>query len=153
MKTIKYLTYLLRHKYHVGLACFREGLYWRGLIHDLSKFLPSEWIPYLNWFYGDNPEWWSGTFNVAWLKHIHRNPHHWQHWILREDSGEVELLEMPDRYLIEMVCDWYGAGIAQNKTGGWDETWRWFQENRDRISLHWHTRELVEAFLQSKITS
>jgi len=54
-KTIKkykqYLSYLIRHKWFVMLECFKEGLYWQGIIHDLSKFLPSKLFPYANFFY------------------------------------------------------------------------------------------------------
>lgn len=30
------------HKWLVMKHCFRLGLYWRGLTHDLSKYMPSE---------------------------------------------------------------------------------------------------------------
>ena len=51
MKYIKYLRYLIIHKFWVFIYCCQYGLYWRGIIHDLSKFLPSEFIPYANYFY------------------------------------------------------------------------------------------------------
>lgn len=57
MKNIKYLKYLLCHKWYVMIECFREGLIWQGLMHDLSKFLPSEFIPYANFFYPDKNCW------------------------------------------------------------------------------------------------
>lgn len=52
IKYLKYLRYLLRHKWYVGIECFKRGLYWRGIIHDMSKFRPAEFIPYTNFFYG-----------------------------------------------------------------------------------------------------
>jgi len=51
-KYLQYLSYVLRHKWHVSLECFHHGLYWRGITHDLSKFLPDEFIPYARYFYG-----------------------------------------------------------------------------------------------------
>jgi len=54
MKYLKYLKYILKHKWYVMIECFKNGLIWRGLMHDLSKFLPSEFIPYANFFYGNN---------------------------------------------------------------------------------------------------
>ena len=33
---------ILVHKACVGRFCFQTGLYWRGLVHDLSKFHPVE---------------------------------------------------------------------------------------------------------------
>lgn len=52
MNNIKYLKYLIKHKFYVTRECFRIGLYWRGLVHDLSKFNPMEWVAYRNYFYG-----------------------------------------------------------------------------------------------------
>ena len=50
-KHLKYAGYVFRHKFYVALACFKQGLYWRGLTHDMSKFLPTEWTPYAEFFY------------------------------------------------------------------------------------------------------
>ena len=127
------------------MACFKFGLYWQGLIHDWSKFLPSEFFPYANFFYGSGKE---RSFDVAWLLHQKRNPHHWQYWILREDSGNVKYIEMPDKYIWEMIADWKGAGRAQR--GGpdtWDETRLWYNKNKKSIRLNPNTRTFIEGFL------
>jgi hypothetical protein len=52
-KHLKYLKYVLTHKWYVLLKCIELGIPWRGIVHDLSKFLPSEWSPYVEYFYGD----------------------------------------------------------------------------------------------------
>jgi len=100
---IKYLNYVLRHKWFVSLECFKRGIIWRGILHDLSKFLPSEFIPYARFFYEpdgasrqnkirDKTGYYKPTdsgdekFDKAWLAHIHRNAHHWQHHILFYDT-------------------------------------------------------------------
>ena len=123
MKYLKYLKYVLRHKWFVLIACLKQGLYWQGLMHDISKFRPSEFFPYANHFYGGTNELKykkvaqtkggylksedSGDFSYdyAWLLHIHRNPHHWQHWILIQDEDDNKILEMPIKHLKEMICD------------------------------------------------
>jgi hypothetical protein len=89
------------------VECWKRGLIWRGLVHDMSKFLPSEWITYAEYFYGNlrSTEFfdlqarygcaelapWGESiedlFSLSWLRHQHRNPHHWQYWILRNDDG------------------------------------------------------------------
>ena len=112
-KHLKYLRYIILHKWYVAMECFKFGLYWRGIKHDWSKFLPSEWFPYVESFYGNR----SGfgvkeKFDKAWLLHQHRNSHHWQHHILREDSGATKILQMPYEDALEMYCDWVGAGRA-----------------------------------------
>lgn len=58
MKYWKYLWYVIRHKWYVMLACFgyrkaHTGMIWLGLLHDWSKFLPSEFFPYAEHFYGE----------------------------------------------------------------------------------------------------
>ena len=52
-KYFKYFHYIIRHKWFVFLECYKEGIIWRGITHDLSKFLPSEFFPYANHFYGE----------------------------------------------------------------------------------------------------
>lgn len=82
-------------------------------------------------------------FNVAWLKHQHRSPHHWQHWVLQEDDGDKFALEMPVKYVKEMICDWRGAGKAQ----GFNDTPAWYLKNKDKMILAPATRLLVESLL------
>jgi hypothetical protein len=120
---------------------------WRGLVHDLSKFLPSEWTPYVHAFYapdGSSRYMETPEFNRAWLLHQHRNPHHWQHWCLRMDCGYVAVLEMPREFAREMVADWIGAGMAQGKP----DTLAWYEQNADKMLLHPNTREMAEGLLK-----
>lgn len=155
----QYLKYVLRHKWHVFVWCVRYGIPWAGIVHDLSKFSPREWFPYVDKFYGGpHPEanhgdvrayfgdigtkaWVEARFDAAWNHHQKRNPHHWQYWVLMEDSGSVCCLPMPDRYRKEMLADWRGAGMAIN---GKDETRDWYLKNRAKMQLHPETRRWVE---------
>ena len=91
-------------------------------------------------------------FDKAWLHHIHMNPHHWQHFVLSQDDGEVKCLEMPAHFAREMVSDWIGAGVAQGKT---DKTsvLVWYEKNKQFIKLHDRTRELVESLIKVYVHS
>jgi len=158
----KYLKYILRHKYYVFIECIKLGLIWRGIVHDLSKLLPSEFIPYARFFYGNYPTWSdmlpgiksvyfgptvetvSKDFDKAWLLHQHRNKHHHQFWVLKEDDGGVKVIPIPSKYCKEMVADWRGASIAIK---GFDDTLNWYKGNKDRMILHESTRNLVELLL------
>jgi len=152
----KYLKYVVRHKWFVMLACFKVGLYWRGITHDLSKFRPSEFIPYARFFYGipnkrrDGTGYYKATdtgdkdFDFAWLLHQKRNQHHWQWWMLPEDDGGIKLIEMPDRFILEMVCDWRGAGKAQRNP---TSTVEWYLANKDKMQLHPNTIDKLEDLL------
>lgn len=144
---LRYLRYVLRHKWFVLVAGLKVGApVWRLLIHDWSKFMPIEWSAYVGKFYGSSPS--SAAvdlaFDRAWLHHQHANPHHWQHWVLREDDGATKLLRIPESFLREMVADWMGAGRAI--TGRWEAT-DWYVKNRDRIQLDRGSRVRVERLL------
>lgn len=152
---LKYLIYVLRHKWFVLVECFRIGLIWRGIKHDWSKFLPSEWIPYTHYFYPNGKaaarrdatgyykptDTGDAAFDFAWLLHQKRNRHHWQWWILPLDDGGFKVLEMPLRDRQEMLCDWRGAGRAQGKP----DTLAWYTKNKDRMMLGPVTRHYVET--------
>lgn len=161
-KYIKYLSYLIRHKWFVLIECFKKEQFWRGITHDLSKFRLDEFIPYAKYFYGNYPDWnkvkYNGhylyrhtkqgveeAFDLAWLKHQHRNPHHWQHWVLREDSGNIKCLDMPDNYLEEMICDWTGAGRAITGNNDPKECKKWYLKNYNKIHLSKWSRTRVNA--------
>ena len=123
MKHLKYLSYVVRHRWFVFVECVKLGVIWRGLVHDLSKFLPDEWFPYASYFYDPAPD--GGhrprqkeAFDLAWLKHQHRNPHHWQYWILREDSGAVKVVGP------------------------------WYAKNQHRIELHEESRDLLHSLME-----
>lgn len=163
MKKIKYFNYLwyiLKHKYYVTLECFKRGLYWRGLIHDWSKFLPKEFIPYARHFGGNIKEGRDKTgyykpydtgdaaFDFAWFQHQKINRHHWQWWLMPKDGDEkgFKVLPMSYKYRLEMLCDWFGAGRAQ----GTPDTRAWYLVNKDKLILHPETRKWIERQLKIK---
>ena len=161
---LKYLKYVLRHKWFVYVAGRHLGVsIWRLFKHDWHKFLPSEWNPYVAYFYGptvalkdtepDDYKYWSArepvcaAFNHAWNLHQKRADHHWQFWLITMDSGETQCLQMSEQATREMVADWYGAGRAI--TGKW-EAEEWYLKNRDKIKLFPKTREIVEYIFEER---
>ena len=146
----KYLGYVWRHKVSVYREARLLGVgFWQALIHDWTKFLPDEFLPYMNHFNrgltGVGYEGFDRAYDLAWLKHIHRNKHHWQHWILQTDTEGVKTIRIPERYVREMIADWRGVGVALGK--GRDNATKWYQENKDTLSLHPDTRSRVEVLL------
>ena len=77
--------------------------------HDISKYSDEEYDAYDKYFYGKQGKTIEikDAFNFAWLHHIHANPHHWQHWVLINDDDGTKALEIPEEYVIEMICDWW----------------------------------------------
>jgi len=155
-KHLKYLSYVIRHRWYVFVECLKMGLVWRGLVHDLSKFLPSEWFPYVNYFNGEwrckgdvppdykAPQEIKAAFDLAWLKHQHRNPHHWQYWRLREDDGGTKVLPMPPVFVKEMLADWRGAGKAQGQTS----LGPWYAKHYWKIEVAKETRDLLHSLME-----
>lgn len=115
--------------------------------HDQSKSNPDEYEAYDAYFYGGNRSYAVvEAFRRAWLLHIHRNPHHWQHWVLINDDpdeGEV-LLEMPYNYIIEMICDWWAFSWEK---GDLSEIFSWYDERSAYMKLAPKTRQTVEDIL------
>jgi len=144
MKYFKYLSYVIRHKWFVFVECCKMGIIWRGLLHDLSKLLPDEFFPYVNYFYGNKKvrdETDDKAFDFAWLLHQKKNKHHWQWWILLEDNGEIKIFDMPLEYKKEMLADWKGAGRA---LGHGDDVREWYGKNKNKMQLHPETRSWIE---------
>ena len=152
-----YLKYVLVHKWFVFVAACKLGIPWLGIIHDWHKFRPSEWGPYVNHFHGkkakkvirDETGYYKPTdtgdpaFDFAWLLHQKLGRHHWQWWVLPEDTEGMKILPMSDRYRREMLADWIGAGRAQGKT----DTRAWYLKNGHKLQLHPDTRKWVERML------
>lgn len=115
--------------------------------HDKSKSEPDEYEAYDAYFYGNNKSFEVvQNFKKAWLLHIHRNPHHWQHWVLiNDDPNEGEIaLQMPYKYVIEMICDWWSFSWQK---GDLTEIFKWYNEHKDYIKMNAKTSELVKSIL------
>ena len=97
--------------------------------HDQSKYSKEEYDAYDNYFYGNRSYEVVRVFNVAWLHHIHNNPHHWQYWILNNDNPDegMILLDMPDEYILEMICDWWSFSWTK---GDLYEIFNWYNERK-----------------------
>ena len=115
--------------------------------HDKSKNEPDEYDAYDAYFYGRNRSFQVvQDFNYAWLNHIHRNPHHWQHWILLNDEpneGEI-ILDIPYHYILEMICDWWAFSWAK---GDLTEIFNWYDQHKRYMKLSEKTRKTVEDIL------
>lgn len=115
-KTITY------HKYMVAKMCFRVGLYKQGLLHDLSKYTPTEFLMGARYYAGgkkspNNIERVRKGYSSAWLHHKGRNKHHFEYWLdYSLDRNEKTLVGMkiPKKYMVEMFIDRVCAGKVYN---------------------------------------
>ena len=116
--------------------------------HDASKYNIDEYEAYRNYFY-DNCFEDEKPFNVAWLKHIHKNPHHWNYWVLI-DSAKITALDMPKEYIVEMVCDWWSFSW---KSDNLYEIFTWYECHGNEMKLSEDTRRTVENILKQLNTA
>ena len=160
--SIQYDEYLTQHKNNVyrGYEWIRTNLpelligsydYDNQLMHchDTSKSDKEEYDAYDAYFYGGNRSYQVvRDFNYAWLRHIHMNPHHWQHWILTHDDADegTTILDMPYNYIIEMICDWWAFSWSR---GNLREIFNWYEEHKDYMKLSNKTRYEVTCILDS----
>lgn len=153
---VKYLKYVLKHKWYVFKECYRLGIPWRGIVHDISKLYPSEWFPYTKYFYGENGNAYGiedeieQKFDKAWLKHQNRNKHHWQYWVLLKDDGNIYPIDMPIKYVKEMYADWVGAHKATNNKSTVIE---WYEKNELKMLLSPTTIKEIERMLYDKTST
>jgi hypothetical protein len=115
----KHFKTICKHKYYVGQECFKLGLYWQGIVHDLSKFGPTEFISSARYFQGDKTpieaEKIENGYSLAWLNHKAKNRHHWEYYIDFTEGRAIIMCPIPDKYVKEMFCDFVGASKAYNQ--------------------------------------
>ena len=101
-----------------------------ALIHDLSRFLPDEFVAEV--LYSVNKTNGLARMTEAQRRHHHRNKHHWQHWVVLDESRLYPVaVEMPARYVNEMVGGWIGELLADGRIS-LDE---FFLERKDSIIM------------------
>ena len=101
---------ITRHRHLVIAHCARAGILWQGLLHDLSKYSPTEFIQGVRYFDGHHSptedERKTKGYSLAWMHHKGRNRHHWEYWTDYSQEAHAYLpVPMPRRYLAEMICD------------------------------------------------
>lgn len=116
--------------------------------HDQSKYSPEEYEAYLNWFYpidGDESNRNEDEFNRAWSHHQRENPHHYQHFILVKDDGDTIFLDMPEKDIVHMLCDWHSFSAQDPSSTAYD----WYSKNQDRMKLSDNTKEFIDRVIDN----
>ena len=118
MHPIKHFKTITHHKFLVMQGCFRLGLYRQGIMHDLSKYSPTEFLVGAKYYLGtrspNDGERMDKGYSSAWLHHKGRNKHHLEYWIDYNPEADHQMtgLVMPVQYVAEMFCD----RVAASKT-------------------------------------
>lgn len=136
--------------------------------HDLSKYSYNEYTAYDRYFYGGGRDTEEGReeFGMAFLNHVHQNPHHWQNWVLIDDDAsdslngtQVRPFDMDDDYILEMIADWWSFSLNgfldrcsdpkqdSNDFSDLYGIFDWYDKNKESIIFSPTTRNKVESFL------
>lgn len=154
IKCLRHFNTITKHKWEVMKACFKCGLYWQGIVHDLSKYSFAEFFSSAKYFQGNSSpidaEKSEKGYSYAWLHHRGRNPHHWEYWIDNLSQGGKAVV-IPYKYCMEMICDWIGAGKVYNKEM-WSpsEPYKFFCKKlqNSEIKLHPDVKTFLSVVLQ-----
>lgn len=153
---IKHFNTITEHKLLVMKYCFKVGLYKQGLLHDLSKYSPSEFIPGVKYYQGTcSPNVGERNdlgYSKAWMHHKGRNKHHFEYWndhVLGTPRGTYSPLEMPKKYVAEMFCDRLAATRIYNK-GHYNSRMplEYYEGAEETIEMHPNTKKILRFLLE-----
>lgn len=150
-KTISY------HKLLVARGCFKVGLYRQGILHDLSKYSPAEFIVGARYYQGtrspNNAEREKKGYSEAWMHHKGRNRHHFEYWTDYSNDpdkrGCVVPVPMPDRYIAEMIMDRIAASkVYKGKDYTDAAPLEYYLQGRANKLIHPKTARKLEKMLR-----
>ncbi len=150
---LKHFLTVSKHRNAVMRHCFKAGIPVRGLLHDLSKFSPAEFIAGVKYYQGNRSpnemERELFGYSAAWLHHKGRNKHHFEYWNdVSPVSKRYEPVKMPVKYFKEMFCDRVAASkIYQGKNYTDAHPFNYFDKGNARLYLHKDTAALLEKCL------
>ncbi len=142
---IGHLKTVINHKWVVFKLCVKAGIPIRGILHDLSKFSPTEFFESVKYYQGGKRSPIVGArndkgYSEAWLHHSGRNKHHLQYWY---DIDVETPIVIPYKYSVEMICDKLAAGIVyQGKN--------WTKEFELK---YWNERESNKKYVNEKMNN
>lgn len=144
---------ITKHRHQVIRHCFKAGIGFQGLRHDLSKYTPVEFLNGVKYYDGKRSpnelEREDKGYSSAWLHHKGRNRHHFEYWVdyspvLKKNTP----VKMPLKYVVEMFCDRVAASKiyqADNYTDA--HPINYFERGRDHRIIHPETSDLLEKLL------
>ncbi len=154
MKAWQHFKTITKHRLLVMSGCFKVGLYWRGLVHDLSKYSPTEFLSGARYYQGNRSpntaEREDKGYSEAWMHHKGRNKHHYEYWTdISRETRRYESLPMPRKYLVEMVMDRRAACMTyQGKDYTDGAALAYFRKSMERDRMHAQTRQELDYLLE-----
>jgi len=139
----------------VILHCKKAGILCQGLLHDLSKYTPTEFLAGAR-YYTDGTKSPNETereifgYSPAWLHHKGRNRHHFEYWNdYNKEAGRVMPVVMPKKWVKELLCDRVAASkIYQGKNYTNQHPLSYFLRGNTNRFIADETAQAVENFLR-----
>lgn len=144
---------ITKHRNKVISHCFKSGIFWRGILHDLSKYSYTEFIKGVKYYQGtrspNEMEREVIGYSEAWMHHKGRNRHHFEYWVdYNPVTKKNEPVKMPVVFVKEMFCDRVAASkIYQGKNYVESQPLEYFLRGKDRRVIHPETSDLLESWL------
>lgn len=149
----KHIKIIRTHRKYVRKACFKMGLFWQGLTHDLSKYSPTE-LSICKYYTGKKSPHQVAReelgYSPSWVHHYHTNKHHHMFWIDETETGEIIPMKMPFKFVCESLADMLGASKAYNL-----ENWRpemllnyWEQKCLGKRIMHEDSIQLLDTLIR-----
>ena len=153
MQIINHFLTITRHRHQVIKNCFKAGIPLRGLLHDLSKYTPTEFIAGARFYQGSRSpnegEREAYGYSKAWIHHKGINKHHFEHWTdYNPKTRKIEGAPMPTKYVIEMFCDRVAASkIYMGDKYDDSSALMYFEKSRKTRMIHKRTSDMLEYLL------
>lgn len=150
---IRHFKTITKHRHAVIRHCFRAGIGFQGLFHDLSKYSYIEFSNGAKYYQGtrspNEKERELFGFSYAWLHHKGRNKHHFEYWVdVNPITKYYEPVPMPVNYLIEMFCDRIAASkIYKGKEYNDGSAYDYYINGKAKFHMHPHTAKELERLL------
>ena len=151
---IKHFRTITKHRHRVMINCFKAGIPLQGLLHDLSKYSPTEFIVGARYYQGyRSPNEYEREligYSRAWIHHKGRNPHHFEYWTdINRETKLYEPVEMPIKYLTEMFCDRVAASKIYRGDAYTDSSaLEYYIHGQAASKMHPKTAKLLEEWLR-----
>ena len=152
-KFFSHLKTVTSHRHKVIKHCAKIGILRRGLLHDLSKYSPTEFLPGVRYYQGtrspNEAEREQFGHSLAWMHHKGRNRHHFEYWVdYSPKTKKNEPVKMPLVFVKEMFCDRLAASkIYQGENYTESHPLEYFERGKQNRIIHPETSDLLESWL------
>ena len=144
---------ITKHRHQVIKHCYKAGILWQGLFHDLSKYTLTEFLRGAKFYQGtrspNEAEREAYGYSKAWMHHKGRNKHHFEYWTdYNPETKRLEPVEMPTKYVKEMFCDRVAASkIYMGSNYNDSAPIEYFLRAKGKRIIHPNTSDLLEKLL------